>query len=86
MRMAANLPGWARRILAAVVVWDLVWRGMALWRAAKRREPIWFVSLLVLNTAGVLPIVYLVRTRAKAEVCTPDEDGTGQPDADVAIT
>jgi len=32
--------------------------GLALWRAARREEPVWFVVLLVLNTAGVLDTVY----------------------------
>lgn len=61
MRNVRNLPKWARVALALVVIWDLVWRGMALWQAARRRQPVWFVCLLVLNTAGVLPIVYLRR-------------------------
>ncbi len=85
MRMV-KLPRWARRILLVVAVWDIVWRGMALWRAAKRREPVWFVSLLVLNTAGVLPIVYLLRTRAKAEVCVADEEPAAPANPDMALT
>ena len=52
--------------LAAVVVfWDLIWRGFALWRSARNEQPIWFVLLLVLNTAGILPIIYLLTHRRR---------------------
>ena len=43
-----------------MAVWELVWKGLALWRAAKRGEKAWFVILLVVNTAGILPILYLL--------------------------
>ena len=49
-------------LMIAVAFWDLIWKGIALWRAAKRREVGWFVALLLLNTAGVLPILYLLFT------------------------
>ena len=65
MQVTRNLPTWARAALAVVVVWDLVWKGLALWEAARRRQPVWFVALLVANTAGVLPITYLVLMRRR---------------------
>ncbi|MDP2648555.1 MAG: DUF5652 family protein [Patescibacteria group bacterium] len=43
----------------ALIVWSLVWKGLALWRAAKRGEKIWFVVFLLVNTLGILEIVYL---------------------------
>ncbi len=46
-------------ILALVVAWSLVWKGMALWHAARRGESTWFVALLVINTLGILEILYL---------------------------
>jgi hypothetical protein len=49
-------------ILAA---WELIWKGLALWRAGRRQEPIWFAALLVINTAGILPIIYLLMTNPK---------------------
>ena len=49
-------------LIVLIAVWDVVWKGIALWREAKRREAIWFIALLILNTAGILPILYLVFT------------------------
>jgi len=46
-------------LLAAVVLWTLPWKGVALWKAAKREEKKWFVVLLVLNTLAILEIIYI---------------------------
>ncbi|MCF7906784.1 DUF5652 family protein [Patescibacteria group bacterium] len=40
-------------------LWILPWKGIALWRAARRSEKWWFVVLLVLNTLAVLEIIYI---------------------------
>lgn len=45
--------------LFVVIVWSLVWKGFALWRAAKRGEKIWFVIFLLVNSVGILEIIYL---------------------------
>ncbi len=61
------LPVFVGLILVAAVVWTLVWKGMALWQAARRGEKIWFVVLLVINTLGVLEILYLYVFSKKSE-------------------
>jgi methionyl-tRNA synthetase len=42
-----------------LVIWSLFWKGLALWHAGRRGQPWWFVILLVVNTVGLLEIVYL---------------------------
>ncbi len=46
-------------LLITLAVWSLFWKGLALWHAGRRGQPWWFVILLVLNTVGILEIVYL---------------------------
>jgi len=46
-------------ILAPLALWSLLWKGFALWRAATRHDKVWFILLLLLNTAGLLEILYL---------------------------
>jgi Family of unknown function (DUF5652) len=46
-------------LLMAAIIWSIVWKGFALWRAAKNESRIWFVVLLVINTLGILEILYL---------------------------
>jgi hypothetical protein len=53
-----NITGAAGAILAVFVIWSLLWKGLALWRAGRRNEPGWFIILLFLNTLGILEIIY----------------------------
>lgn len=40
-------------------LWSILWKGLALWRSAELKQKNWFVAILVLNTIGILEIVYL---------------------------
>ena len=42
-----------------IIIWTLPWKGVALWKAAGRKEKWWFVALLILNTLGILEILYI---------------------------
>lgn len=46
--------------LALLLVWSLIWKGLALWKAARRGDTAWFVLLMILNTVGILEIIYLI--------------------------
>lgn len=51
--------------LLVFVLWSLIWKALALWRAAHRNEKIWFGVFLIVNTIGILEIIYLLITREK---------------------
>jgi hypothetical protein len=40
-------------------IWELFWKGIALWKAGRNNQRNWFIGLLVINTIGILPIIYL---------------------------
>jgi hypothetical protein len=42
-----------------LVFWEIFWKSIALWKAARNSQKYWFVALLILNTAGILPILYI---------------------------
>lgn len=46
-------------LLALLALWSIPWKGWALWRAARLGSAPWFVALLLINTAGILEILYL---------------------------
>ncbi len=48
-----------------LVVWSLFWKGLVLWRAAKLNQKVWYVIILILNTLGILEIIYLIITHKK---------------------
>lgn len=45
-------------LLIIVIAWTLVWKGLAMWRAARSGAKFWFVILLLVNTLGLLDILY----------------------------
>ena len=45
--------------LLLVSIWSLVWKGIALWKAGRKDQPIWFIVMLVVNTVGILEILYI---------------------------
>ena len=47
-------------LLALVVIWSLIWKGVALWKAARNSDTAWYIILLIVNTVGILEIIYIV--------------------------
>ncbi len=45
-------------VMGIIFVWVLVWKGLALWKAARNNDRWWFVALLVINLLGILEILY----------------------------
>ncbi len=45
--------------LIIFVLWTIVWKGLALWHSARRGQGWWFAIMLVVNTLGILEIIYL---------------------------
>jgi hypothetical protein len=54
-----GLGGFAGPLLVILMAWSLLWKGLALWRAANRGDTWWFIAFLFLNTLGILEIIYL---------------------------
>lgn len=46
-------------LLVIAVLWETVWKGIALWKSGRNNQIGWFVFILIFNTLGILPIVYL---------------------------
>ncbi|KND48504.1 MAG: hypothetical protein AB200_02125 [Parcubacteria bacterium C7867-005] len=50
------------------LAWIIIWKGLALWKAAGLQQKYWFMALLVINTFGLLEIFYLYAIGRKYEV------------------
>lgn len=46
-------------LVTLTTLWTLPWKGWALWLAARRKEKVWFIVLLIVNTLAVLEIIYI---------------------------
>jgi methionyl-tRNA synthetase len=45
--------------LIFIVPWTIAWKGWALWVAARNKSQVWFILLLLVNTLGILEIIYI---------------------------
>lgn len=55
------------KFLIPIMVLDLILRGFALWKSARKNQNVWFIALLVVNSMGILPLIYLVLNRDQKE-------------------
>lgn len=46
--------------LLPLVILDIILKGFSLWKAARHGQKAWFIGLLLINTLGILPIIYLL--------------------------
>lgn len=46
-------------LLMLIVLWSLPWKGVALWKAAHLEQKKWFIALLLINTVGILEILFI---------------------------
>jgi len=46
-------------VILILAVWTLYWKYHALWHAAKHDHKVWFLVLMLVNTLGILEILYL---------------------------
>lgn len=51
--------------LVVIVIASILIKGLALYKAAQLNDKFWFWAMLILNTAGILPIIYLIIKRKK---------------------
>jgi hypothetical protein len=72
------LDGISTPVFFLVLVWSLVWKGLALWKAARHEQKWWFGAILVINTIGILEILYLFvfsKKENKTEPVSPPTSG-----------
>ena len=60
-------PVLAWGIFGLLLIWSIYWKGMALWKSAHKNDTIWFVVMLIVNTVGILEILYIYFFSKKTE-------------------
>lgn len=66
-------------LILLALAWVLPWKGIALWRAARNDQKSWFWFVLVVNTLGLLEILYIfVFAKKKAEDPTAAEKAAAE--------
>ncbi|HNW71430.1 MAG TPA: DUF5652 family protein [Candidatus Paceibacterota bacterium] len=54
-----NLAGNNLIFLLIMIFWVIPWKGYALWTTVKNNNKIWFIVLLIVNTFGLLEVIYV---------------------------
>jgi hypothetical protein len=52
-----------------LVIWSIVWKGYALWISAQEKNKVWFIILFLINTIGILEIIYIFLVSKKGKEC-----------------
>lgn len=55
----SSVPPNVLSTIMVMAIWSLIWKGIALWKAARNGSKPWYIALLIINTVGILEIVYI---------------------------
>ncbi len=73
--LGQNFGGVNTWTLVIIVLWTLPWKGVALWKSAVKKEKWWFIALLVINTLGILEILYIFIFSKRKEIAQEIAEG-----------
>jgi hypothetical protein len=59
---------WFIPVIIILVTWDLIWKLIAMWKAARNNQLGWFICIALVNSAGILPIIYLLIQKNRSEI------------------
>jgi hypothetical protein len=54
-------------IIFPLLIIDAILKGISLWKAGRNNQKNWFIALFLLNTAGILPTIYLLKFQKKSK-------------------
>ena len=50
---------WFLLLITILMIWDGVLKAIALWKSARNSQIVWFICLIIINSVGILPLIYL---------------------------
>jgi len=50
-------------LIIILVLWEVYWKAHALWMAAQKKDKLYFIAILIINSVGILPIYYLYKNK-----------------------
>lgn len=60
-------------LITIFTIWTIMWKGYSVWTAVKHGHKGWFIALLLLNTIGILDMIYIFKV-VKKDVKTVKKD------------
>ncbi|MFZ2190478.1 MAG: DUF5652 family protein [Candidatus Magasanikiibacteriota bacterium] len=62
-------------IIILLIIWSAIWKGIAMWKAARNNHLGWFIAFMIINTLGILELIYIY------VISKRQNDGLVQPPA-----
>lgn len=59
LKLVTEQLGISIGLLVVIVIWSYVWKLLALWKSARKGSVVWFIVLALINTVGILEILYI---------------------------
>ncbi|MEM4247080.1 MAG: DUF5652 family protein [Candidatus Woesearchaeota archaeon] len=53
-------PNWLLTTIFVLSIWEAIWKAIAMWKCGRNNQLAWYMCILIFNTIGILPIVYLL--------------------------
>jgi len=53
--------------LIPLMIWELIWKGVGMWKAGRNNQLPWFIAILIVNSVGILPILYIAFFQKKGK-------------------
>jgi hypothetical protein len=59
MSLITQQLGISVSLMIIIFIWSFVWKLLALWKSARKGSVVWFIVLALINTLGLLEILYI---------------------------
>lgn len=57
---------WLIIFLVAIALCDGILKLLAMWKASRNNQVVWFIMLAIINSIGILPLIYFLIHRKKS--------------------
>lgn len=54
-------------VIIILIIWEAIWKLIAMWKAGRNNHLAWFICITLINTVGILPIIYILMHKKKSE-------------------
>jgi hypothetical protein len=58
---------WLLPLVIVLAVWDGVWKMIGMWKAAQNKHLAWFIIIALINSIGIIPILYIQVSKKRYE-------------------
>lgn len=60
-----SMMTWLLPLIIILAIWEMVWKLIGMWKAGRNNELGWFIAIALINSIGILPIIYILLNKNK---------------------